>query len=146
MKKAWVENTIIRDVCPGSPEELYHPDVAALYTSDVPDDAANGDTWDGVTLTKPEVVIPTPVEPVVVPPKLSPVQFKMCFTSQERIAIKALRATDPIIDDAFDILDDPRLTTVDLGLTSNQQLIDYLVGLGALTAERAAQIKLGVML
>lgn len=78
--------------------------------------------------------------------KLSPVQFKMCFTSQERIAIKALRATNPILEDAYEILDDPRLTTVDMALASNQQMIDYLVTLGVLTAERAAEIKAGKML
>jgi len=146
MKKAWTENGKLRDVCHGNPYDLYHPDVAKLYTADVPDDAANGDGWDGTTLTKPEVVIPAPQEPVVVYPKLSPLQFKMCFTSQERTAIKALRATNPVIEDAYEILDDPRLTTVDLSLASNQGLIDYLVSLSVLTAERAAQIKLGVML
>lgn len=86
------------------------------------------------------------VEGLVEYPQLSPVQFKMCFTPQERIAIKALRATNQIIDDAYEILDDPRLTTVDMALASNQQMIDYLVSLAALTPERAAQIKAGIML
>ena len=43
-KKAWVLNeTVIRDVCQGGdPFEHYHPEIAALYTVDVPDDAEHG--------------------------------------------------------------------------------------------------------
>ena len=66
MKYAWLEATTIRDVCHGNPAELYHPDVAQHYDTEVPDDAANGDTWDGTTLTKkpiPEPVVPEPVAP-----------------------------------------------------------------------------------
>ena len=79
-------------------------------------------------------------------PQLSPVQFKMCFTAQERLAVKGLLATDAVLADAYSILDDPRLTTVDLSLASNQAMIDYLVTLGVLTSDRAAQVKAGVML
>jgi hypothetical protein len=80
------------------------------------------------------------------PTRISPVEFKLCFTPQERIAIKAARATDPVLEDAFDILDDPRLTFVDLTLASTQGLIDYCVAQGHVTAERAVQIKAGVFL
>ena len=80
------------------------------------------------------------------PLKLSPAQFKMCFTAAERIAVKNLLATDAVLADAYSVLDDPRLTTVDLSLASNQAMIDYLVTLAVLTAERAAQVKAGVML
>jgi hypothetical protein len=80
------------------------------------------------------------------PTRISPVEFKLCFTPQERIAIKAARATDPVLEDAFDILDDPRLTFVDLTLASTQGLIDYCVAQGHVTDERAVQIKAGVFL
>ena len=85
-------------------------------------------------------------EELPTPPNLSPVQFKMLFTSLERIAIKAARASDPVIDDAYDLLDDPRLTEVDLTLASTHGLIDYLVGLNLLTAERAKQVQAGEIL
>ena len=71
MRKAWIENAVIRDICQGNPDELYHPDIAALYNTDVPDEAANGDGWVDGQLVKP--VIPDPVEPpapVAVPPAL----------------------------------------------------------------------------
>ena len=145
MKYAWLENQTIRDICNGEPSELYHPDVAALYTEQVPDDAANGDTWDGTTLTKPVVVIPEPVAAIVIPPKVSPVQFKLLFTSPERVAIKAIRTTDAIVDDFYDIIDDARLTEVDLNLQSVQDALDYLTALGLLAAGRKAEILLGVV-
>lgn len=64
MKWAWVENDVIRDVAHDTPSEIYHPDVAALYTVQVPDEACNGDGWVKGQLVKPEVseVIP-PVFP-----------------------------------------------------------------------------------
>lgn len=126
MKYAWIENSVIRDVCHGNPAECYHPDIAAHYTEHVPDDAANGDGWDGTTLAKPEAVIPettTPPRPCV-----SPVEFKLLWTSPERIAIKLLKATDAVIADLFEIMDDPRLETVNLALQSTQDAVDYILG------------------
>ncbi len=146
MRKAWIENTVIRDIAPaGDPADFYHPDVAAFYNTDVPDEAANGDTFENGVLTKrpiPEPALPEPVVPA--PPKLSPIEFKLCFQPGERVAIKAARVTDPILEDAFSLLDDPRLTHVDLALASTQGLIDYCVAQGLLTPGRAAEIKLGV--
>ena len=147
MRKAWIENDRIRDIAQGNPDELYHPDVAKFYTADVPDDAANGDGWDGTTPIKP--VIPEPVEPpapTVVPSKVSPVEFKLLFTPQERVAIKAARATDQVIDDFYDIVEDPRLTFVDLGLQSTQDALSYMVAQGLLTEDRRSEILAGVVL
>ena len=144
MKKAWIENERIRDVAPGNPEELYHPDVAKLYDTNVPDDAENGDGWVNGTLVKP--VVPEPVDPpapVVVPPKVSPVQFKLLFSPQERVAIKT--STDPVVQDFFEIVNDPRLTYVDLGLQSTMDAIGYLQSEGLLTGERAAAILTGTL-
>jgi len=63
MKYAWIENDKIRDVAHSNPAEIYHPDVAALYTTQVPDDAVNGDGWVNGALVKPVIPEPTP-EPV----------------------------------------------------------------------------------
>jgi hypothetical protein len=144
MKKAWIENNQVRDICQGNPVELYHPDVAKFYDVDVPDDAVNGDGWVDGQLVKP--VTPVPVEPpspVVVPPKVSPVEFKLLFTPQERVAIKAARANDPILDDFYDIVEDPRLTHVDLGLASTQAALDYLTAMGLIAAGRKDVILAG---
>jgi len=144
MRKAWIENERVRDVCHGNPDELYHPDVAKFYDTDVPDDAANGDGWDGVTLTKPVIPDPVPVEPPApVPPKVSPVEFKLLFTAPERVAIKA--STDPIVQDFFSIVEDTRLTHVDLGLQSTQDALSYLEAQGLIAAGRKDEILTGVV-
>lgn len=71
-------------------------------------------------------------------PRLSPIEFKLLFTAQERVAIKA--STDLIVQDFFEIVNDPRLTFVDLQLSSTIGAINYLVSLTLLTAPRAAEI------
>ncbi len=58
MKYAWVENGRIRDICQGNPATSYAASVAALYTASVPDNAENGDGWNGTTLTKPTPATP----------------------------------------------------------------------------------------
>lgn len=60
MKYAWIENGKIRDVAPDEPSKIYHPDVAALYTTLVPDDAMHGDGWINGALVKPVIVEPIP--------------------------------------------------------------------------------------
>ena len=60
MKYAWIENDKIRDVAHSNPIEIYHPDVAVFYDTQVPDDAVNGDGWVSGALVKPVVVEPTP--------------------------------------------------------------------------------------
>jgi hypothetical protein len=57
MKYAWIEDNIIRDICQGGdPEKHYHPDVAVLYTTQVPDDAENGDGWVNGQIVKPVIL------------------------------------------------------------------------------------------
>jgi len=142
MKYAWIENERIRDIAPGNPVEFYHPDVAKFYDTQVPDDAANGDGWVDGELVKPDPVpAPEPVAPV--PPKVSPVEFMLLFTSPERVALKAARSTDPVIDDWMDIIQDPRLTHVDLALQSTQDALSYAVSVNILTVERREQILTG---
>jgi len=65
MKKAWVEDGVIRDIAPGDPAVHYVDAVAALYDVDVPDDAANGDRFVDGVLTKLE--IPARPEPTIQP-------------------------------------------------------------------------------
>ena len=91
-----------------------------------------------------EVVPPVPTEPVEIPDLtfyiISPVQFKLLFTSEERVAIKSARTTDPVIDDFFDIIDDPRLSEVNLNLTSTIDALKYLVTKNLITEVRKNQI------
>jgi len=89
---------------------------------------------------------PTPSEPEAEKIILSPVEFKLCFTAMERVAIKTLGTTDPIVADFLELLNDPRLQTVDLSLTSNANAIDYLIFQGAIAAERREQILSGTFI
>lgn len=142
MKKAWIENGTIRDIAPADPASIYHPDVAALYSTDVPDEAQNGDSFvDGIWTPKP-VVTPEPQpEATPVPPKVSPVEFKLLFTAQERVAIKT--SADPVVQDFYDLVNDPRLTHVDLALQSTQDALSYLTAIGILADGRKAAILTG---
>lgn len=102
------------------------------------------------TGTDYEAVPDSPVVPD--PPKVSPVEFKLLWTPQERVAIKGMRAADPVVDDFYNILDDPRLTLVNLALQSTQDAVDYLLGKlaaaaviqSAAVAERRTEILSGV--
>lgn len=144
MKYAWLTAKTIRDICPGNPAESYHPDIAVLYNTQVPDDAAPGDTWDGTTLTKPVIpeYVPPPPAPVK-PPKVTVVEYKMLFTSAERIAAKA--STDPVIVDLRELMDDPRTANVDLSLKSISDALDYMTAVGLIAAGRKAEILTGVV-
>ena len=144
MKYAWIQNDQIRDICPGNPSESYHPDIAALYDAQVPDEAQQGDTFeDGVLTPKPvpEYVAPEPVAPT--PPKVSVIEYKMLFTSAERIATKA--STDPVIMDLQELLNDPRTINVDLSLQSISDALDYMTHLGLIASGRKAEILTGVV-
>jgi hypothetical protein len=62
----------------------------------------------------------------------------MLFTLQERVAIK--NSTDEIVKELNDLANDSRLTEVDLADKNTVDGVTYLVSVGILTAERAAQI------
>jgi len=63
MKYAWIEDNRIRDVAHATPSDIYHPDVAVFYNTEVPDDAVNGDGWVDGQLVKPEPPAPEPPPP-----------------------------------------------------------------------------------
>lgn len=128
-------------------DDCFHEGVASLF-SPCPGNVTVGSTVDGAGnwTFAPD---PNPAEVDMTmseAPKVSPVQFKLLFTSPERVAIKAARTTDPMIDDFFDIVDDPRLTGVDLGLQSTKDAIAYLVVKNLLTQARASNVLAGVLI
>lgn len=142
MKYAWLQASIIRDICNGDPGSLFHPDIAALYDTEVPDEAMQGDTFEDGVLTPKPIPEPVAVEPVApVPPKVSVIEYKMLFTSAERIAVKA--SVDPIIIDLQELMNDPRTTTVDLSLQSISDALDYMTAIGLIAVGRKAQILSG---
>lgn len=144
-KQARIINDVAVDVVTGNPADFFHPDIAAQFVQ-VPDEVGHGWRRDPATgaWSAPAPVDPPP-EPAAEAPKVSPVEFKLLFTAQERVAIKAARATDPVIDDFYDVIEDPRLTFVDLGLQSTQDALAYLVSQNLLTQARADEVLSGVL-
>ena len=135
-----IENVAV-DVS-SNPAEEFHPSIAAEFEP-VPDEVQvgwvrnEGGEWEAPAPSpEPE---PTPSEA----PKVSPVEFKLLFAPAERVAIKAARATDPVIDDFYDIVEDPRLTHVDLGLQSTQDALAYLEAKGLITTARRQEVLAG---
>lgn len=87
----------------------------------------------------------TDYAPVHAARRVSPVEFRLLFTAQERVAIKAARANDPVIDDFYDVVEDQRLTHVDLALQSTRDAIDYLITQGLVDPARREVILSGVL-
>lgn len=67
---------------------------------------------------------------------LSHYAFLLRFTLQERIAVRALAKTDPVVEDFLDLLRSADYVT----LSHARPGLEYLVQAGVLTASRAAQI------
>lgn len=143
MKHARIANNTAVDVRTESPEGFFTPEIAAQFV-EVPDEVENG--WlleSGIWSAPPAPPEPQPEPLQIDAPRVSPVEFKLLFTAQERVAIKAARATDPVIDDFFDIVEDPRLTHVNLGLQSTQDALAYLEATGLITTARRQEILAG---
>ncbi len=79
------------------------------------------------------------------------IEFKMLFTGPERVKARELRATDPVLEDFWGLLDDARTANVDLALPSVQAAIEYTLtvvqaaGVALDVAERKAAILSGVV-
>lgn len=132
MKLAWIEDNRVRDVAPGNPTELYHPDVAAHYDTQVPDDVRPGATLeDGQWVNPPE---PAPVTPPPAP--LSPLAFLRRFNAVERVTIRG--SADPYVADFQHLLD--LASEIRLDDPDTVEGIGYLVQAGLLTQERADAI------
>ena len=142
MKYARIVNNVAYDVMSKNPSSFFTSEIAGLF-SEVPDNVKELSTWNGTEW----VDYIEPVTPELAPqiPIISPVEFKLLFTPQERLAIKAERLNDEILDDLFTILDDPRLKEVNLNLESNKAVMAYLESKGLITSERKAEIMTGIM-
>jgi hypothetical protein len=145
IKQARIVDDVAVDVVTGDPAEMFHPDIASQFEV-IPDEIENG-WWRDPTTGEWSAPEPAEEQPATAPdaPKVSPVEFKLLFSPQERVAIKAARGTDPVIADFFDIVEDPRLTFVDFGLQSTKDAIAYLASKDLLTEARAAEVLSGVL-
>lgn len=133
---ARVINNIAVDVST-DPASQFHPDIASQFEP-VPENVTRG--WQRIDSSW---TAPTPTEPIPLPIQyatVSPVEFMLLFTSPERVAIKAARQTNAVVEDFFQLLEDPRLQTVRLGQASVQEGLAYLVSVNLLTDQRRTEI------
>lgn len=131
------------DVTTEDPKTIFHEDVASQFVT-VPDTVENGDRIDsdGVwSKFAPAIVTPAPVI-------VTPAQFKMLMLA-DLPEILPLKSTDDVLMAFFSVVDDPRLTEVNLSLASVQNGIKYcLQKIGrtdAQIAQRMSEILSGVL-
>jgi len=55
MRKAWIKNGYVQDICPAEfdPVYAYGEEIGANYVTDVPDNVSNGWTFDGTNFAPP---------------------------------------------------------------------------------------------
>ncbi|MEL7966906.1 hypothetical protein AAG587_11065 [Vreelandella neptunia] len=126
---ARIKSNIAVDVST-DPASQFHPAIAAEFEA-VPGEVQRG--WrldeDGTWLAPPAPEPFEPAEPESQRPKVGPVEFKLLFTSSERLTLKELRNTDAALADFFEIIEDPRLQYVDLSLGSTAAGVDHCLSL-----------------
>ena len=143
MKKfARIDNNVALEVL--TPPEGFglsdclHPDIAAQF-SEVPVEVTPGSTRnsDGSWEIAPA---PEPPEPIVEQEdkRITCLAFLQRFTLAERMAIRAARAADGVVDDFMGMVD--AATYIDLDREDTEQGVGYLVTKGHVTAERAEAI------
>jgi len=130
MKFAWIENNHIRDIAPGNPVEWYHPDVAAFYNTEVPDNAENGDGWVNGQLVKPEPYVPPEPEPT--PRTWTSSDIRAGLTLAERV--KGDSDSAPEVVTAKQEMATPQL------VAHTTEVLDMLVGAGVISQASADKI------
>jgi len=132
MRYAKIENGKVENVIVLLDEDL--PKMPSDWTLIKSETANIGDDYiNGVFVAQ----APPFVEPLKVT-SVSPIEFKLRFTAPERVAI--YQSTDLIVKDFVSLLDDVRLTKVDLTLPSTTDAIDYLISINLVEANRKDEI------
>lgn len=125
MKYARIKNNRVVDIAT-DPTSQFHPDLAVEFV-EVPEQVGRG--WllgeDGSWTAPPERGPKPETKPK--PPKVSAIEFKLLWTPTERVALNKLRETDDLLADFWALIEDPRLTQVDLNLASTKQAVTYAV-------------------
>lgn len=122
----------------GAVSQAIEADLAAGYLISPRSDIKPGDV-----LTDEEAVRIGFVKQTISAAVISPADWRLLLTSEERIKIKAIRTSNAVVEDFYDTIEDTRLTKLDLGSSSVTSVTGELVSVGILTAERKAQIIAG---
>jgi len=111
---ARIINNVAVDVS-ANPAECFHPTIAAEFVS-VPDAVQHG--WmrtDGKWAAPAVADASTPVLATI-----TPLQFKLLWTADERLGTVTLRASDALVADFMSLIEDPQRESIDLNLPSVQ--------------------------
>jgi hypothetical protein len=129
MKKAWIcENNLIRDVSMAdNPFEIYHPDIAVFYNTEVPDNAEHGDGWINGQLVK--LVIP---EPIDVPHTISSDEVRKNLTFVEKAKWDSDK-TPEIVTAKIEFVQP-------LGVEPATEVLQFLVDSGSISQESMDKI------
>lgn len=133
-----------------APHEQFHPDLAGEF-AEVPAEVQPGWRLVDGQWQSPPAAEPAPA-PTATYPTVGPTHFKMLFTAPERLKAKELRGADPMLDDFWELIDDPRTDVVNLALQSVQQAVEYTLaavaaaGVAVDVPERKAAILTGQLL
>ena len=129
------------------PVNSFHPDLVPEFFK-VPAYVThgwrlNGDAWQAPSNAAP-VAPESPTDVGNLTP--TPPEFLLLLTLQERVAIRAAGPTDLVVEDILKMLDDPRVTFIDLTNPSVIEALNYLTTTEPplLTTERAARVLAGL--
>ena len=119
------------------------PQIAQQFIA-CPDEVGQNWTYENGEWKEPKP--PEPPEPPKPPEpryetRIGKAEFLMLFTSEERVAIRAERDNDPVINDFFLVLEISEFIDVKEDTTING--VNYLVSKNLLTPQRAATILKG---
>lgn len=142
---ARIINGVAVDVCP-DPATHFHPSLAVEFVG-VPDSVRpgwvrKGDAWSAPVLVEP--LTPAIIEQGNLQP--TALQFLLMLTAAEQVAIREAAKSDPMVGVLVTMVDDPRLTFVDLTNATVIEGIQYLTTTtpALLTKERAARLLKGL--
>lgn len=125
------------------PTNSFHPTIAVEFIV-VPDEVTHGwiltdGKWHAPT---EEVTEPAPISNL----QPTPPEFLLLLTLLERASIRAASSTDVVIEDVLRMIDDPRVTFIDLTNPSVIEAIGYLTTTDPqlLTTNRASRVLAGL--
>ena len=146
-KYARVENKLVIETLSipsgANIENYFVPQIAQQFIA-CPDEVAQNWTYEDGEWKEPK--LPEPPGPPKPPEpryetRIGKAEFLMLFTSEERVAIRAERDNDPVINDFFLVLEISEFIDVKEDTTING--VNYLASKNLLTPQRAAAILKG---
>lgn len=150
MKLAWIEHNTVRDIASGNPAELYHPALAALYDTEVPDTTVNGATLvDGEWVNLVPQPSVNPAQFTSPDRRITKLAFRNRFTPAEKAALEIAQLDDPaspMLQRAqaaalrANQADVAAATFIDLDRPDTRAGVQALEAAGLLAARRALEI------